>query len=165
MNTTMHMGDGAAAVPSAAAEAEDVFAPLFARLVAQEGFTRLDDAAALEAFAAGGQTVTLLTDAPLRCPEAWDLAVVLPELMRCFPGRVRAALADPAVSAAIVARFAVSRLPALLFQRDGGYVGVLEGMRAWQGFAAEFGRMLEAPVSRVPGVGIPVRPAQSSSCH
>lgn len=145
--------------------AEDAFAPLFARLVAREGIVRIDDDDAFRTFAARGDTVTLLTDVPLRCPEAWDLAVVFPELLRCFPGRLRAAFADPAVSVGIVARCAITRLPALLFQRDGGYVGVLEGMRDWQGFAAAFGRMLEQPVTRTPGVGIPVRPAQSSSCH
>lgn len=164
--STLHTETGHAGQTGASdTTAGDAFAPLFARLVAREGIVLIGDDDALTTFAAHGDSVTLLTDAPLRCPEAWDLAVVFPELLRCFPGRLRAAVADPAVSAGIVARFAITRLPALLFQRDGGYVGVLEGMRDWQGFAAAFGRMLEQPVSRAPGVGIPVRSAQSSSCH
>lgn len=164
--SAMQMESGRPAEAGASPGVADApFAPLFARLVAREGVTLIDDAAALQAFAAAGDSVTLLTDAPARCPEAWDLAVVFPELLRCFPGRLRAAVADPTVSASLIACFAITRLPALLFQRDGGYVGVLEGMRDWQGFAAEFGRMLAQPLSRVPGVGIPVRPAQTPSCQ
>lgn len=133
------------------------------RLVSRHGFARLT-AAEVDSFAAaGGDSVLLITDEPPICPEAWDLALVLPEALKAWPGRFRAAVADPAASRDIAARFGVSRLPAMLFQRDGAWVGKLEGMFEWDRLVAALGAMLAAPTARRPGIGIPVRTA--SSCH
>jgi hydrogenase-1 operon protein HyaE len=55
-------------------------------------------------------------------------------------------------------------MPALLFLRDGAYVGVIEGLRDWSEFVAEVRQMLAAPVSRPPSIGIAVTAAQSG-CH
>ena len=120
-------------------------------------------AVALDDFAASGDVVVLLMDSPRRCPEAWDLAVVLPELLAAWAPDMRAGVADPGESAAIAARHGIARFPALLFLRDGGHVGALEGMRDWSGFAAGFARMRETPVSRAPGIGIAVRGAAATT--
>lgn len=141
------------------------FESLLLRLQQQHRFTRVTDAHGLADFAAHGSSVLLLTEQPGVCPEAWDLAVVLPELMTTFGTRLRAGFAAPAESASIAQRFGVGRFPALLFQRDGEYIGALEGMRDWASFGSAFERMLEQPASRAPGIGIPVRTAMSSSCH
>lgn len=154
----------AAATPSA----EDAFEQLLQRLVRSNGFTRLrdDGEEGVDHFAAApGDSVVLLTDAPKRCPEAWDLAVVLPEVLKLFETRLRAAVADPAMSAPLAARFGVTRFPALLFQRGGDYIGVLEGMREWRAFPAAFERMLASAPARAPGIGIAVCAQSGTACH
>ncbi len=141
------------------------FEALLARLESQHGICRVA-ADRVDRFAAGpGDSVLLLTDAPNRCPEAWDMAVVLPEALRAMPGEVRGGIADPQASTPVAARFGVARLPALLFLRDGGYVGVLEGMRDWADLVPAARAMLDAPVGRVPGIGVAVRAAPAGSCH
>jgi len=130
------------------------------------GLAKLDGPAALDQLAAaGGDLVVLLTDDPARNPESWDLAVVLPELLKAFAGRLSAASMLPAAARETAARYGVARYPSLLFLRGGDYVGVLEGMYDWQLLGPAVQGMLEAPVSRVPGIGIPVRAAAGGGCH
>jgi hydrogenase-1 operon protein HyaE len=50
--------------------------------------------------------------------------------------------------------------------RDGGYVGVIDGMRNWEEYAREIAAMLEKPIGRAPSIGIPVMSAdEPSACH
>ena len=140
------------------------FATQLERLETRHGFLRLT-ADEVDAFAAAGDSLLLLTDEPQTCPEAWDMALVLPEALKAWPGRFRVGVADPAASREIAARFGASQLPAMLFQRDGAWVGKLEGMFEWDRLVAALGAMLAAPTARRPGIGIPVRAATTSSCH
>ncbi len=143
---------------------DDAFLTQLERLASRHGFVRVD-ADAVAAFAAAGDSVLLLTDDPRACPEAGDLVVVLPEALKPWAGRYRAGVADPGASRAIAAAFGVGRLPALLFQRDGAWVGTLEGMLDWATLAGALAAMRSAPVRRRPGIGIPLRAASASSCH
>jgi hydrogenase-1 operon protein HyaE len=145
--------------------AAERFEALLQRVETQHRFSRVA-VDSVEVFAAGaGDSVLLLTDAPQRCPEAWDIAVVLPEVVRAMAGRLRAGVADPQASATIAARFGIGRFPALLFQRDGHYVGSLEGMHDWATLVPAVAALLAAPLGRAPGIGIAVRAAPSTSCH
>lgn len=129
------------------------------------GLLCLVEARALSAHAAGcGDLAVLLTEDPGRCAEAWDLAVVFPEVLRLHAGRLDAAAAMPRDSAEIARRYGVARFPALLMLRGGEYVGALEGMYDWARLAPAVAELLAAPVSRVPGVGIPLR-AADQTCH
>lgn len=155
----LHMNDYAA--PSL-----DALAGLIERLECTHGVVALD-AAGLDAFAAGdGDALILLTDDPARSPETWDVAVVLPEVLKTFGDRVRAAALMPAASREVAARFGVTSYPAQLFLRGGEYVGVLEGMLDWDVWGAAVARKLDTPAGRAPSIGIPVRGADAGSgCH
>ncbi len=113
-----------------------------------------------------GDLAVLLTDDPARCPESWDMAVVLPEVLRSFAGQLSAASAMPEVSRELARRYGVTRYPSLLFVRGGDYVGVLEGMYDWQLLGPAVARLLDTPASRAPSVGIPVTSATpAGGCH
>ncbi|MCK6424126.1 MAG: hydrogenase [Burkholderiaceae bacterium] len=112
-----------------------------------------------------GDRVLLLAGDPVRFPEGLDVAVVLPELQRAHGGRFTLAVADPAHEDALARRWGSNRWPALVFLRDGGYVGVLAGMHDWTDYVERVGELLAAPVVRAPTVGIPVVAAASGSCH
>lgn len=137
-----------------------------ARLVSEQGFTLVDAASAAAFAAAEGDSLILLTADPQAYPETWDVAVVLPEVLKSIPHRPRAAVADPANSLKIAARFGVKVYPAMVFQRGGGFVGVLEGMQDWDAYLRLVPQLLERPVSRAPSIGIPVvTGGNPSSCH
>jgi hydrogenase-1 operon protein HyaE len=141
------------------------FNGLLDRLVLNHQLGDLNEAG-FEAFVdVPGNCVVLLLDEPDKVPESWDLAVIFPDLLASGGTRPRAAIARPAHSGLLQARFGVKRMPAMLFLRDGQYVGVIEGLRDWNDFVGEVRQMLAAPVSRPPGIGIAVTAATQSGCH
>lgn len=117
----------------------------------ERGFRELQNDA-LESVAAGGTMLVVLPlDHPAQRPEFFDLAVVLPEILRQFePGMFCAAFAGPPASTAIAKRFGVLRHPALIFLREGRYVGAIEGLRDWQDYLRSFAGMRTAAPQPVP---------------
>ncbi len=153
----------------AAIRAEEMragFAKLLERLRAQSKIILLDDEG-LEAFVMeGGDGMVLFTQEPDQQPETWDVAVILPEVLKLFGNRLRAAIISPELARKEKVRFGITRWPSLVFVRDGGYVGVIDGMRNWDEYTREIAGMLEKSVSRPPSVGIPVMTEnQADACH
>jgi hydrogenase-1 operon protein HyaE len=140
------------------------FSALLDKLVAKHGITELDQAGLQSFMDEPGNAVALLTDEPDTAPESWDLAVIFPELIAATGASLRTAVLRPESSRLVQTRFGLGRLPALLFLRDGGYVGAIEGIRDWSEFVAECKTLLEKPASRIP-IGIAVSVVTPSSCH
>lgn len=140
--------------------------PLMQRLVSQHGASWVRDTPADSFLALTGDCVLFIAGDPVRFPECLDVAVVLPELQRAFPGRFRIALAEADCENTLAKRYGVTRRPALVFLRDGQYVAVVEGMLDWDDYVREVARALALPVSRVPGIGIPLVAASAGgACH
>jgi hydrogenase-1 operon protein HyaE len=138
--------------------------PLIARLVDDYGYPLLDQDTLDACIAAPGDTVLFCAGDPLLYPECLDVAVVLPELMRAFSGRFRAAVVSRELEAELQARYGFNRWPSLVFLRDGGYVGVLSGILDWSVYLARIQDLLAAPTARPPSIGIAVS-ASVSHCH
>jgi hydrogenase-1 operon protein HyaE len=107
-------------------------------------------------FAPWRHNLLFLAGDPVKYPEALDVAVVLPQLLRAFPGRLTAGLVAPEAERAVHARFGCRRWPALVLLRGDAYVGSIERMRDWDEYLTELAALLERPAARPPGVGIPV---------
>ena len=144
------------------------FSGLLDKLVSKHGVADLDSVG-FQAFMdapgnAPNDAIVLFTEEPDKVAESWDLAVIFPDLIKATGKKARLALLRPEVAGDFLGRFAIKRLPALLFLRDGAYVGVIEGLRDWNEFVSECNTMLQQPVSRIPGIGVAVTTA-SSACH
>jgi len=143
--------------------------PLVAQLQTRHGFAA-PTAATLDAFLdAPGHALLVFTEDPIRFKETLDLAVIAPEILRAFPGRLRAAVLFPEVARAVHARFGFRRWPALVVLRDGHYVGTIDGLRNWDEYLEEVAALLAAEPVRPPSIGIAVAaagaaPASSNSC-
>jgi hydrogenase-1 operon protein HyaE len=138
--------------------------PLVTRLVDLHGATRLDDSAFESAIAAPGTTVLFYTEDPLRIKETLDVAVILPEIARALPERLRIGVLPPPLALARAALFGVRRWPALVFLRDGGWLGNIEGLRDWSDYLAEAQALLAGSVRPLPQKVIPVAVAGAASC-
>jgi hydrogenase-1 operon protein HyaE len=141
------------------------FSGLLDKLVEKHGIADLDSAG-FQAFMDGaGDGVVLLTEEPDTAAESWDMAVILPELLAAIGVGLRAAMMRPEYARTLQTRFGLGRLPALLFLRDGAYVGAIEGLRDWSDFVAECAAMLKKSSSRAPSIGIVVAAEASPGCH
>lgn len=130
---------------------------LINRLTTELGYPLLVDKASLEAFAKPRlHTVIFLQANPQHYPETLDVAVVLPELMKVFKGRLHAGVADPDFARELAAQYAITEWPALLFLRHGGHVGSIARMRDWDVYLHKINALLMAEPSGMRGIGIPV---------
>jgi hydrogenase-1 operon protein HyaE len=124
------------------------FRALLDRLEQRNGIPRTT-AAALGGAGEGALAV-LFTDEPHRCPEAWDAAVIFPELLRAMPGAPRAAVLPPDESRTAARQFGVRKYPSILVLRDGASLGILEGLRDWASFPSELAGLLAGPAGGAP---------------
>lgn len=139
---------------------------LIARLEARYGFVALDTASFAAFAAAPGDCVVLFAEDPARVPETWDVAVVLPEVLKELSVPPRAGILTASAACELQVRYGFRAWPALLFLRDGEYLGVIEGMRDWADYRREVPAMLARSASRAPTVGIPVSSQDASGgCH
>ncbi len=111
----------------------------------------------LDAFVQGHKDVVLFfTENPKHFPESNDVAVILPELLTQYQGRLTAALVAADSERVLHKRYGFNAWPALVFLRDGEYVGVITGMQNWSEFKLEFDRMLHSAPRTPPSFTIPV---------
>lgn len=142
--------------------------PLVQRLARETAATWVDEATIAPWLARGGDRVVLLAGDPVRFPEGQDVAVVLPELLKAFPGRLQVGVVAREHEDALARRYGSQRWPSLLFFRDGQYVTALTGMHDWDVYLQRVQEALEMPPSRAPTIGIPVvngNTAPASDCH
>lgn len=140
--------------------------PLVERLIRPDRANALTTANAADWAARPGEHVLFFSGDPVRFPEGADVGVVLPELQAAFVGRFDIGIVERADEDAVARRWGVQHWPSLVFLRDGGYLGTVNGMQDWTDFVAAVAAALEKTPGRAPGVGIPVLAAgASSSCH
>lgn len=92
-----------------------------------------------------GLVVLLLTDDLQRNLETLDACVILPEALKvCEDTALVRMVASPEASVQLLRRFAIARLPASLFLRDGELLGCLTGIRDWSDYRSEANRLVTA---------------------
>jgi hydrogenase-1 operon protein HyaE len=142
MTSSSGSGLGAAPTPHNAAA--------LAALLAARGIPRLDDEAQLAALAGSGDALVLFIEDPVRVPESWDVAVVLPEVLAGLArsGRVLpAGFVPPELGRRLQARYGFRLWPTLVALRGGELVGAIEGMRDWADYEAQIPLLLDSPLA------------------
>ena len=127
------------------------------RMLQKNGFFRVDRGN--PEFPAG-LTALLLTEDPQRNLEVLDACVILPEALKPAGDQIARWVAGPDFSAPLMQQYGVPRAPAVVFLRDGAFVGVLNGIRDWNEYQSEIARLLTGPAQPKP-IGIPVRAAST----
>ena len=139
--------------------------PLVTRLVDVHGAARLDEAS-FEAFVrAPGEAALFFTEDPARFREVTDVAVILPELAAAAVRRFRIAVLPPPLANAKAATYGVRRWPALVFVRQGEWLGNIEGLRDWAEYLAAVNELVTGEARPLPARVIPVAAAGAPSCH
>ncbi|MBD3618986.1 MAG: hydrogenase-1 expression HyaE [Chromatiales bacterium] len=130
--------------------------PLIERLTTELGYPRVDTESLNEFLDAHAHSVLFFAGDPAKYPEANDVAVVLPELVRHFAGRLAPALVADEDEARLQALYGFESWPALVFLRGREYLGSICRIRDWSDYLQTIEALLQGPPKRPPSVGIPV---------
>jgi hydrogenase-1 operon protein HyaE len=79
---------------------------------------------------------------PAQRGETHDVAIILPQLLEAFAGRLRAAIVATRAEAALQRRFHVGVFPSLVVTRAGETLGVLPKVHDWPDYIARIEAML-----------------------
>ncbi len=143
-------------MPATAGSDARVF-PLIAQLFVKHGFAEVRAENFTTFTEHAGHTLLLFTEDPIRFKETLDLAVIVPEIVRGFPGRFAVGVLLPEAARAFQPRYGFRRWPAFVMLKDGQYVGAVDGLRNWNEYVEEVARLLAAAPTRPPTVGIAVK--------
>lgn len=139
--------------------------PLIRNMIDRYGYPVLDMESIEEFLGANEETVLFFAENPRQYPESDDVAMILPELIKAFGGRLKAALVHTAAERTLQARFGFGTWPALVFLRRGEYLGAITQVQNWDDYLREIGALLDAPPKRAPGFKIPVVSEPSRGCQ
>ncbi len=130
--------------------------PLIQRLFEDYGYPEIDQEN-LEAFLQGpGVHVLFFTGDPKQHRETNDVAVVLPELVKAFPGQLNPGVVSREAEKALRVQYGFRRWPALVFLRRKGYLGAITGIRIWADYLTEVRALLASEPKQPPSFDTPV---------
>lgn len=103
------------------------------------------DAFLAAADGAGAVAVLLSAGDPVRWPEAIDVAIVLPELIAVFQGRLRGAVIARRAESELGQRFGVRVQPTLIFCSKGETLGLIGKIQDWPVYIDRISKLLDRP--------------------
>lgn len=110
----------------------------------------------LDAFAGRNRfTVLFFQGDWQRLGESNDVAVILPELVRAFDGVFTPAIVARAAERKLQARYRFPAFPALVFLRDGLYLGAIARVLDWNDYLLEIADILQREPSDPPPFRMP----------
>ena len=116
---------------------------IFDTLLALPGAGRVD-AAGVEGFVGkASRCVLFITGDTVQRPEAADVGVVLREVLKGLPAAhdIRVGVVARSDEGAVMKKYGVVVLPALVLLRDGQVVDILARMRDWDDYARAFAKL------------------------
>jgi hydrogenase-1 operon protein HyaE len=119
--------------------------PLIEALLGRHGIPTLRESAVDAFLEANERSVLFFAGDSERLAESADVAVVLPELVKHFPG-LAPALVEKAAERPLQLRYRFNAFPALVFMKGGGYLGAITRLLSWRDYIAE----IEAILARGP---------------
>ncbi len=129
--------------------------PLLSSIIARHAYAVVGEET-LDAVAAQHPLAMLLVAGDWwRLAESDDLAVVVPELDKALGGHVGVLVAARDAERAMQRRFRFASFPALIFLREGAYLGAMEGILDWSDYLAQLPDMLAREPSDPPPFRMP----------
>lgn len=132
--------------------------PLIDRLLIDLGYPEVSLVNHDEFISSAGMNVIFFPGNPETVRDATDVAVVLPELVEAFAGQLRPGVVTDTFGDGkqLKRQYGFTEYPALVFVRDGDYVGTISRVQDWADYLSRISDLFVAPPKRAPGFKIPV---------
>ncbi|MFY9640051.1 MAG: hydrogenase-1 expression HyaE [Rhodomicrobium sp.] len=128
---------------------------LIEALITKHGFVRVTEGT-VDVFLNGNQeSVLFFAGDPERLVEVADVAVILPEILTEFKGRLTPALVEKSAERGLQRRYRFNAFPALVFLRGGEYLGAICRVLDWQDYLMEVQSILAREPSVPPAYEFP----------
>ncbi len=134
---------------------------LIKQIVATHGYPMVTEETLATFLSAQEHSVLFFTEDPKQYPESNDVAVILPELCRQFPGRFQVGVVERDSEHRLHRRFPFDSWPALVFMRHDQYLGAISRVQDWGVYQGEIARLLNAAPLHKGDLGIPVLAAMA----
>lgn len=132
--------------------------PLIDRLTKELGYPEINLANHDEFVTSAGMQVIFFPGDSKTVRDATDVAVILPELIQAFAGQLTAGVVTDTFGDGMQLKrqYGFLEYPALVFVRDGDYVGTIVHVQDWADYLNQISDLFVAPAKRAPGFKIPV---------
>lgn len=135
---------------------------LINNMIEQYGYPRLDLESFDDYINNQEECVLFFTEDPARFPESNDVAMILPELVNEYGSRFAAAVIEPGAQRELQTRYGFNEWPALVFLRNGKYLGTITRVRDWIDYLKMINDILTSEPGIAPGFAVPVeQPGQT----
>ncbi|RWB51125.1 MAG: hydrogenase-1 expression HyaE [Mesorhizobium sp.] len=132
-----------------------MFSPLLSTMIERHGMTIVDEMT-VDAFAENHDFTALFFPGDWqRLVESNDVAVILPELVAAFHGVFKAAVVAKESERKLQSRYRFNAFPALVFLRNGEYLGVIKRVLDWEDYLGEISSILAREPSAPPPFELP----------
>lgn len=131
--------------------------PLYKNLIGEHGFEVCDKDNIQKFVDQPGLTMVLFIEDPNRMKETMDALVIAPELAKVCRLIQRKAVVGPPNARKVAILYGFKRWPALVFLRDGKYLGAVDGLRIWSELIQETDRIINSEPTYPPSIGIPIK--------
>jgi hydrogenase-1 operon protein HyaE len=116
--------------------------PLVQRLFDDFGYPQVTLEGHRDFVSQPGLAVLFFAGDPNRFRDTTDIAVVLPELVKALGGGLRAAVVAPEAGKPLQQEYGFELWPALVFLRDGAYLGSISGIQNWSDYLRKIDELL-----------------------
>lgn len=130
--------------------------PLIQRLIDELGYPEVTLDSHEEFIKQPGISVLFFAGDPKSFRETTDVAVVLPELINAFQGLLKPGVIAAEAERELQRHYGFPTWPALVFLRDGGYLGAIDRIQNWSEYLQQIDELTRSETKRPPGFKIPV---------
>ncbi|OWK20869.1 hydrogenase-1 expression HyaE [Mesorhizobium amorphae CCBAU 01583] len=132
-----------------------MFSPILTMMMERHRIPVIDEAN-IDAFAEAHDFTALFFPGDwLRLAESNDVAVILPELVQAFQGVFKPAVVSRESERKLQSRYRFNAFPALVFLRNGEYLGAIKRVLDWEDYLTEIAGMLTREPSAPPPFELP----------
>lgn len=123
-----------------------MFSALMQSIIEKENIPVLSAGEIDDYFSKNGDVALLISGPHERLVEVNDVAVIYPELIKAFKGRLSPAVIDRADERELQLRYRFNAFPAIIFVREGEYLGAITRLLDW----TEYLETIQEILSRQP---------------
>ncbi len=132
-----------------------MFSPLLQSIIERENIAVLTEDNIDEFLEQHKEVALFFTGDYERLVESNDVAVIFPEIIKAFRGRITPAVIDRRSERQLQLRYLFNAFPTLVFLREGEYLGVISRVMDWNEYIVETSQILSKEPSKPPAFQFP----------